>query len=90
LVPAAQAAKVKSNQFLFLNVPSVSYFSCHPISIAAFTPGADNLSQDVVLHLKAYGSWSRVSPGRSQILLFSHIKQTLDMYETTCHFKTTT
>ena len=55
-----QAAKVKSNQFLFLNVPSVSWFAWHPISIAAVTPGADHLSQDVVLHMKAYGSWSRV------------------------------
>jgi hypothetical protein len=57
-----QAAKVRSSQFLFLNVPSVSWFDWHPISIASVTPGADNLSQDVVLHLKALGGWSKVSP----------------------------
>ena len=56
----AQAAKVKSSQFLFLNVPSVAWFQWHPISIAAVVPGADNLSQDVTLHLKAYGKWSQV------------------------------
>jgi hypothetical protein len=56
-----QAAKVNSNQFLFLNVPSVSWFEWHPISIASVTPGADNLSQDVILHLKPYGVWSKVS-----------------------------
>lgn len=56
-----QAAKVKSNQFLFLNISSVSWWQWHPISIAGVVPGADNLSQDVTLHLKAYGHWSRVS-----------------------------
>lgn len=56
-----QAARVKSSQFLFLNVPAVSWFDWHPISIASVTPAADGQCQDVVLHLKALGAWSRVS-----------------------------
>ena len=63
-----QAAKVQSSQFLFLNVPSVSWFEWHPLSVAAVIPGADNLSQDVILHLKAYGHWSKVKT----LLIFQH------------------
>ena len=55
-----QAAKVRTNQFLFLNAPSLAYFDWHPFSVAAAYPSADGLTQDVIIHIKAYGSWSQV------------------------------
>ena len=56
-----QSAKVQSSQFLFLNVPSIAGWEWHPISIAGVSPSADGVSQDVILHLKAYGSWTKAS-----------------------------
>ena len=54
-----QAARVKSNQFLFLNCSQAGYFEWHPFSIAAAYPSQDGLTQDVLVHVKAYGAWSR-------------------------------
>lgn len=55
-----QAADVRCSHFLFINVPSVSRFGWHPISVADARPGADGVGQDVLLHLKSYGSWTKV------------------------------
>ena len=55
-----QAANARAGQFVFVNVPSVSWWEFHPVSIAAVQPSSDGHSHDVFLHIKAYGSWSQV------------------------------
>ncbi len=52
---------MRPTQFLFVNMPSVSRFDWHPISVSDVHPGSDGVSQDVTLHMKAYGSWTKAS-----------------------------
>ena len=56
-----QAADVRPTQFIFINMPSVSRFDWHPISVSDALPSSDGVGQDVTLHLKAYGSWTKVN-----------------------------
>ena len=54
-----QAASVCPAQFVFLNVPTVSRFAWHPLSIAA-TYSDNPLTTTAIVHVKRYGQWSKV------------------------------
>lgn len=55
-----QAARVRPGQFLFVNVPTIDRTGWHPFTIAHRQLSDDGLTQDLYLHIKPRGAWTKV------------------------------
>ena len=55
-----RGSDVRACNVVWLNVPAISAFEWHPVSIAAVLPGEDGLMSTAIFHMKTYGTWTQV------------------------------